>query len=213
MLQPDGQDDGHALPCEPLLVFTGLSSVLLFAWLSIVSLLSINWKYSQQHGQSRNSWKYKSLLWLPSKDTNTKPFQQDATKTRGYYLTLNPDAAFPLLLLRGRFCMFSPPKLNFLFFYLHWMAFLKHRTMTLAGRSVQWESHLKAALPPSGAKAAVHQFVARLQARTHGGDEWWGGDEWRGGDRGRECFSGLVRAKGGGSRKRWRRRGKMREKM
>lgn len=72
MLQPDGQDDGHTLSGEPLFVFIGLSSVLLFAWLPIVSFLFLNWNFSQLTWQPRHLWKYKSILWLPSKNANTK---------------------------------------------------------------------------------------------------------------------------------------------
>lgn len=58
------------------------------------------------------------------------------------------------------------------------MASLKHSDTVTLAESID-TSKWNAALPPSGGKAAVHQLVARLRARTHNGGERRGGDrEW-----------------------------------
>lgn len=64
------------------------------------------------------------------------------------------------------------------------------------------KSILKAALPSSGVKATVQQLLARLQARTHNGDECRGGDRHRVVQPTGVSEGGVSRKRGGGGARR-----------
>lgn len=190
MLQPDSQGDGHTLsvwwPSDYAHWFALCTFVCMFArWCLFISSFK-NIAYNL--GNPEIDENTEPVLWLPSNDANRVALLafifQDATKTRGYNLTLHP-AAVKRKVLHAWHSWHSTS----FYICIEWPFF----NCTLTGESNE-EPKWKAALPPSGGKTTAHRLAARLQGKDSDGRR--GGDEsaeWREGEAERNVGGGARR--------------------